>query len=198
MVGSVKSLGLFGLEGRLVNIECFLSNGLQSFEVVGLPDTAVRESRDRVRASIKSSGFRFPIGHVTINLAPADLRKSGTIYDLPIFLGILSAQGDIPPLKPGDAFVGELSLTGELRPVPGVLPMSMAAEQFGITRLFVPAANAPEATLAGGCEIYGVENVTQLVAALNGADTLSPEPVWVPKANLSDLPDFSDVKGQDN
>jgi len=198
MVGSVKSLGLFGLEGRLVSIECFLSNGLQAFEVVGLPDTAVRESRDRVRASIKSSGFRFPIGRVTVNLAPADLRKSGTIYDLPIFLGILAAQGDIPPLKPGDAFVGELSLSGELRPVPGVLPMAMAAEKFGIKRLFVPATNAPEATLAGSCEVYGVNNVTQLVAALNGADTMYPEPIWEPTTTLADLPDFSDVKGQDN
>jgi magnesium chelatase family protein len=198
MVSTVRSLGLFGLSGNEICAECYIATGLMAFEVVGLPDVAVREARDRVRASIKSCGFNFPLGRVIVNLAPADLKKSGTLYDLPIFLGILSAQGAIPPLSGEDAFIGELSLAGDLREVPGILPMALAAPKFGIKRLFVPAANAPEATLAGTCEVFGVKNVVELVAALNGGEPLLPQTPWVPERSKKELPDFSDVRGQDN
>ena len=199
MVSKVRSLGLFGLKGSEVFIECFSTYGLVAFDIVGLPDAAVKEARERVRASIKSCGFQFPSGRVTVNLAPADLRKSGTLYDLPIFLGILAATGSVPRLSEEDAFIGELSLSGELRSVPGVLPMALAAGKMGIKRLFVPKENAPEATLAGGCQVFGVSNVVELVGFLNGDDTaLTEEEVWEPQGSTGDLPDFCDVHGQNN
>ncbi len=198
MVSNVRSMGLFGLDGSEVKTECYVSSGFMAFEIVGLPDASVKEARDRVRASIKSCGFKFPLGRVVVNLAPADMKKSGTLYDLPIFLGILSSQRAIPPALPTDAFLGELSLSGELRPVPGVLPMAIAAERFGVKRLFVPKANAPEATLAGTCRVYGVDNVVQLVSFLGGCeDQLSEEPVWEPVPSGDKELDYSDVHGQE-
>ena len=125
MVTTIRSLGLTGVTGYEVTVECALSGGLPAFDVVGLPDAAVRESRERVRSAVKVCGAKFPVSRITVNLAPAALKKEGTVYDLPIFLGILAAQEDIPSL-PGDAaFLGELSLTGALRPVNGALPMAM-------------------------------------------------------------------------
>ena len=138
MVSHIRSLGLEGIRGYEVSVECAIAGGLPAFDIVGLPDAAVKESRNRVQAAVKSCNARNPQGKVTVNLAPADTRKVGTVYDLPILLGVLSASGAIPPLPQNAAFVGELSLSGELRPVPGVLPMAMAAEKFGIKRLFVP------------------------------------------------------------
>ena len=159
MVVTVRSLGLNGISGYEVSAECFLSGGLPAFDVVGLPDAAVREARERVRAAIKNCGAKFPVSRITVNLAPAGQKKAGTVYDLPIFVGILAAGGEVPKL-PGDAaFLGELSLTGALRGVPGVLPMAMAAKEAGIRQLFVPAENAAEATLAGGLTVYGVPDV---------------------------------------
>ena len=123
MVVTVRSLGLAGISGYEVSAECFLSGGLPAFDVVGLPDAAVREARERVRAAVKNCGAKFPVSRITVNLAPAGQKKEGTVYDLPIFVGILAAGGDLPAL-PGDAaFLGELSLTGALRGVAGVLPM---------------------------------------------------------------------------
>ena len=127
MVALIRSLGLQGVTGYEVSVECALSGGLPAFDVVGLPDAAVKESRERVRAAIKACGAKFPVSRITVNLAPAALRKEGTIYDLPILLGILAAQGVVEPPPPEAAFVGELSLTGALRPVTGILPMAMAA-----------------------------------------------------------------------
>ena len=144
MVVTVRSLGLNGISGYEVSAECFLSGGLPAFDVVGLPDAAVREARERVRAAVKNCGAKFPVSRITVNLAPAGQKKAGTVYDLPIFVGILAANGDLPPLPPDAAFIGELSLTGALRGVSGVLPMAMAAKQAGIRQLFVPAENAAE------------------------------------------------------
>ena len=127
MVVTVRSLGLQGVRGYGVAVECAVSGGLPAFDVVGLPDAAVKEARERVRSAIKSSGGAFPVSRITVNLAPAALKKAGTVYDLPILLGLLAAQGDIPSPPPQAAFLGELSLTGALRPVAGVLPMAMAA-----------------------------------------------------------------------
>ena len=148
MVVSIRSLGLTGIAGYEVGVECFLSGGLPAFDVVGLPDAAVRESRERVRAAVKNCGAKFPVSRITINLAPAGRKKEGTLYDLPIFLGLMTAAGELDTPPQDAAFLGELSLTGALRPVRGVLPMAMAAQRAGIKTLYVPAENAAEATLA--------------------------------------------------
>ena len=132
MVVTVRSLGLQGIAGYEVSVECALSGGLPAFDVVGLPDAAVKESRERVRAAVRACGCKFPVSRITVNLAPAALRKEGTVYDLPILLGLLAAQGDVDPPAPGAAFLGELSLTGALRPVTGTLPMAMAAARLGV------------------------------------------------------------------
>ena len=198
MVTTVRSLGLTGISGYEVTVECMLSGGLPAFDVVGLPDTAVKEARERVRAAVKNCGAQFPVSRITVNLAPARVRKEGTVYDLPILLGIMAAAGELRALPEDAAFLGELSLTGQVRPVTGVLPMAMFAARQGVKQLFVPAANAAEATLADGLTVYGVENVGQLVAHLKGADAIVPAPRWEPAATDRPLPDFSDVMGQEN
>lgn len=197
MFCKVRSLGLHGVTGYEVTAECDLSNGLPAFDVVGLPDAAVKEARDRVRSAVKNCGFRFPVSRITVNLAPADRRKAGTVYDLPMLVGILAAGGQLPPPDPRAAFVGELSLAGALRPVTGMLPMALAARRAGISALYVPADSAAEATLAGGLTVYPVESVGQLVAHLTGEAPISPAAAWVPPAHTADGPDFADVKGQD-
>ena len=199
MVVTVRSLGLSGLEGYPVFAECFLSGGLPAFDIVGLPDAAVREARERVRAAVKNHGAKFPVSRITVNLAPAGTKKAGTVYDLPILLGILAANGDLPPLPEDAAFLGELSLTGTLRGVTGVLPMALAAREAGIRTLYVPAENAAEATLAQGLTVYGPRDVTELLSHLRGETPLAPAPAWQPEAeDLSALPDFRDVMGQEN
>ena len=198
MVVSVRSLGLSGISGYAVNAECFLSGGLPAFDVVGLPDAAVREARERVRAAIKTCGAKFPVSRITVNLAPAGQKKAGTVYDLPIFVGILAADGEIPVPSPSAAFIGELSLTGAVRGIAGVLPMAMAAMAAGITELYVPWENAAEATLAGDLTVYGVENVSSLLAHLKGEDLLTPHPRWTPEAEPMEAPDLRDVMGQEN
>ena len=164
MICSVQTLGLSGIRGSAVTAECFISNGLPGFDIVGLPDAAVKEARERVRAASKSSGFTFPNSRITVNLAPASLKKAGTHYDLPILLSILCAAGTIRRPKSSSAFLGEVSLDGQLRAVSGVLPMALAAKRAGIRTLFVPAENAPEATLAQGPAIIPVHTVKELAA----------------------------------
>ena len=196
MVSKIRSLGLQGVLGYQVSTECDLSGGLPNFDIVGLPDTAVKEARDRVRAVIKNCGFTFPVSRITINLAPADRRKAGTVYDLPILVGILVASGQLPPPEEDAALVGELSLSGQLRPITGMLPMAMAAARAGIRRLYVPAGSAAEATLAKGPEVYPVQDVGQLARHLRGEERISPAPLWTPPATERNGPDFCQVKGQ--
>ena len=198
MVVTVRSLGLNGVSGYEVSAECFLSGGLPAFDVVGLPDAAVREARERVRAAVKNCGAKFPVSRITVNLAPAGQKKAGTLYDLPIFVGLLAANGDLPEPPADAAFVGELSLSGTLRSVAGVLPMALAAERAGVRQLFVPAGNAAEATLAGGLTVYGVEDVASLTAHLRGEKPLSPAPAWTPGEDEAGLLDLRDVMGQEN
>ena len=198
MVVSVRSLGLSGISGYEVTVECFLSGGLPAFDVVGLPDAAVRESRERVRAAVKTCGARFPVSRITVNLAPAGQRKEGTVYDLPILLGLLTASEELPPLPEDAAFLGELSLTGALRPVAGVLPMALCAARCGIRKLYVPARNAAEATLADGVTVYPVENVAQLLEHLRGETPIPPAERWQPTGETLPMPDFSEVMGQEN
>ena len=198
MVVTVRSLGLTGIRGYEVSVECFLSGGLPAFDVVGLPDAAVKESRERVRAAVKNCGAKFPVSRITVNLAPARVRKEGTLYDLPILLGILAAAEELKPLPEDAAFLGELSLTGALRPVTGVLPMALCAARLGVKTLYVPAQNAAEATLADGLTVYGVEDVSQLIAHLKGEMPMTPAARWQPEPAARPLPDFADVMGQEN
>ena len=198
MFSSIKSLGVSGIGGFLVSVEVYITNGLPHFEVVGLPDAAVKEARERVHAAVKNSGFRFPVSRLTVNLAPADKKKTGTVYDLPILVGILAASGDIRQPDADTAFIGELGLTGELRPIQGALPMALAAEREGIRRLFVPAENAAEAAFADGLEVYGVKTVAELVRHLRGEQTIAPTEAPAMEAQAADVLDFADVKGQEN
>ena len=197
MVFLVHSLGLHGITGYPVSVECDLSNGLPAFTVVGLPDAAVNEARERVRSAIKNCGFLFPMSRITVNLAPAHLKKIGTLYDLPILVGLLAAGGQLKLREEGCAFVGELSLSGQLRPCAGMLPMALAAREAGFRKLFVPKQNAAEATLAGGLEVYPVENVKQLARHFTGEAPISPAPAWDGSLTPELGPDFSQVKGQE-
>ncbi len=198
MVSRIRSLGLRGIGGLEVSVECFLSNGLPGFDIVGLPDAAVKESRERVRAALKNCGFEFPVRRITVNLAPADIRKEGSLYDLPILLGLLAASGSVPP-PPGDAaFVGELSLEGGLRPVTGILPMALDALRGGITELFVPAENAREASIAEGLTVYPATCVQDILAHLDCRHQLTPAPRYRPHSGGGASLDFADVKGQSN
>ena len=198
MICSVQTLGITGIQGSVVTAECFISNGLPGFDIVGLPDAAVKEARDRVRAAAKSSGLQFPVSHITVNLAPASMKKAGTHYDLPILLGILAASGAVRRPKAGSAFLGEVSLDGQIRRVSGVLPMAMTAKKAGITTLYVPAENAAEATLARGPAIIPVKNLKELVSGLNGETELAEEPLWMPDKEPAAQLDFKDVLGQEN
>ena len=198
MFSSIKSLGVSGIGGFLVSVEVYITNGLPHFEVVGLPDAAVKEARERVHAAVKNSGFRFPVSRLTVNLAPADKKKTGTVYDLPILVGILAASGDIRQPDADTAFIGELGLTGELRPIQGALPMALAAEREGIRRLFVPAENAAEAAFAEGLDVYGVKTVAELVRHLRGEQAIAPTEASAMEAQAADMLDFADVKGQEN
>ena len=198
MICSTRTLGINGIQGSLVRVECYISNGLPAFDIVGLPDTAVKEARDRVRAAAKTSGMRFPTGRITVNLAPASLRKTGTHYDLPILIGILSACEAVKRPPSTSAFLGELSLDGEIRPISGVLPMAIAAKKAGIDTLYVPAQNAAEATLSRGPAIIPVKTVSELISALNCETVLEEEPIWVPERNQVTGLDFKDVLGQEN
>lgn len=200
MVSKIHTLGLSGASGFVVTAESVLSGGMMGFEIIGLPDSAVRESRDRVRAAAKTIGANFPSSHITVNLAPAGMRKEGAIYDLPILLSVLSAAHQIKPVEEGTAFIGELSLTGELRPSRGVLSMALAAKAAGFRTLFVPRANAREASLAGEeLSVFGASSAEEVVLHINGEQPLAREPQWQPDdVSRVAVPDFSDVRGQKN
>lgn len=193
----IKTLGVYGIGGYGVTAECFVAGGVSgNFDIVGLPDAAVKEARERVRAAVKAMNFKFPPGRVTVNLAPADQKKGGTVYDLPIFLGVLAASGQIEPLPDDSAFFGELSLAGELRAVPGALSMAFAAKRSGADKLFVPADNALEASFADGVSVYPVKSAAELLAHLKGEKLIEPiaAPQYCPQTVRAD--DFGDVKGQ--
>ena len=198
MICSVRTLGINGIHGSAVSAECYISNGLPGFDIVGLPDAAVKEARERVRAAAKNSGFTFPVSRITVNLAPANTKKAGSHYDLPILIGILAAVGSVRRPKSTSAFIGEVSLDGTVRPVSGVLPMALAAKREGIQALFVPAENAAEATLARGPAIYGVRNVRELAQGLNGEIVLREQEPWLPVKHELEALDFKDVLGQEN
>ena len=197
MICSVHTMTINGIKGNHITVECYITNGLPAFDIVGLPDTAVKEARERVRAAAKTSGLRFPTGRITVNLAPANIKKTGTHFDLPILLGILSATGAVRRPRSKCAFIGELSLDGQIRPVNGVLPMAIAAKNAGFDTVYVPLENAAEATLARGPAIIPVRNVRQIVDSLNEGIPIEEEPIWVPDRSEQHILDFKDVVGQE-
>jgi magnesium chelatase family protein len=204
MLAKIQSCAVVGLEGALIEVEVDLSNGLAAFTIVGLPDAAVNESRERVRSAIKNSGCLFPFKRITVNLAPADLRKEGPSYDLPIAIGILLASGAINAEEQIEdyVFLGELSLDGSVRHTNGVLPMVALAREKGSKAVFVPAVDAMEAALVEGVKIYPVETLGQLVAHLHGDRQIEP---YVPDPRILDhneqiiyLYDLASVRGQEH
>ncbi len=198
MFASMNSMGLLGIDGFMVQVEADLSQGLPGFDVVGLPGAAVRESRDRVRAALKNGGFTYPVSRITINLAPANIRKEGSVYDLPLLLAILQATEQLRVPLQDSAFVGELSLAGDLRPIYGVLPMVIAARDHGIRKVYVPADNAAEGAVVDGIEVYPVKTVLGLMEHLTGVAPIAPltsaDYTCTPQENI---PDFSEVRGQE-
>ncbi len=201
MLSRIFSCAVVGLDGVIVEVEVDTARGLPHIVIVGLPDAAVQESRERVQAALRNSGFAMPRRRLTVNLAPASVRKVGTMYDLPIALGILAADGHLPPSALDDALVvGELSLEGTVRHVRGVLPIAAAAREHGFRRLFVPAADAAEAALIPGLEVYPVASLESLVAHLTGGPPIAPQPTLT----IRDLPpaqglvDFAEIKGQEH
>ena len=201
MLSKVFGAGFFGIEGYPVTVECNASNRLPLFNIVGLPDAAIKESKDRIKAAITNSGYFFPDAEITVNLAPADKKKEGSSYDLAILIAIMQCAGAIPESMDlnNKCFVGELSLSGELRGVKGALSMCIAAKESGKTELFISAENAAEASIVEGISVYPVSTVGELIAHLKGRITLTPavfdRSVFEVENTYTGL-DFADVKGQ--
>lgn len=198
MYAEINGIGLFGMNTFPVSVEVEVSKGLERLEIVGLADAAVKESRERICSAFRSSGIRFPTGKVVVNLAPADVKKSGSSHDLSIAVSVLAATGQFNPAEVVDAaFIGELSLSGELRPVNGVLPMAIKARELGLKRLFVPCENAFEASVTDGLEVYAIKSLKELHGYLTGGLCLEKKERYIPKEEEQQFqPDFADVMGQ--
>ncbi len=195
MFAKIHSMGLYGMEAFPVEVEVDVSKGLPGFDLVGLPDTAVKEAKDRVRAALKNSGFSFPINRITVNLAPADKRKEGPLYDLPLLVALLLSTGQIQADLDDAMFLGELSLSGETRPIRGVLPMAIEARKMGLRRLFLPVENAEEGAILEDLEVYPVASIPQLIQHLCGNASISPAHPGFSRPTAFPL-DFADVRGQ--
>lgn len=202
MFSKVNSFGLQGYKAARVFVECDLSVGLPRFELVGLPDSAVSESKERVRSAIKNCGLEFPISRITVNLAPAEFRKEGPIYDLPILIAVLLASKQLKANLDSTAFIGEIALNGEIRKINGALPMVIEAQKSGIEKFFVPYENSTESSLVPGIEIYPVKTLKELLAHFTGEEPILP----LPKLSFEEIKsqlsiadsslDFADVHGQ--
>lgn len=198
MFATIKSLGLFGLNAFPVDVEVDIQKGLPHFDIVGLPDAAVKESRERIRTALYSISVTLPPKHIVVNLAPADVKKSGTMHDLAILVGVLKSMGQLSCSMQGKFFIGEVSLSGEVRSVNGVLPMTILARSLGVEELYVPADNAAEAATIQDVRVFGVHNIGELIDHLEGDAPLSPaQPADFTEPDAPEnLLDFSDVKGQ--
>ncbi|MBQ9517476.1 MAG: YifB family Mg chelatase-like AAA ATPase [Eubacterium sp.] len=197
MFAKVKSEGIYGINTFNVTVEADISGGMPRFDLVGLPDAAVKESRERVRASIKNCGFNFPDSRITVNIAPADVKKEGSFYDLPIFAALLKASSQIKTNLDDYAFIGELSLDGEIRPVNGILPMVLQAKEDGVGAVFIPWGNADEGSVVSGIDVLPAKNVTQVIAHLSGDRLIEPAYKELDEGSVvSETLDFFDVKGQ--
>jgi len=202
MLAKVLSGALVGIDAYPVEVEVDIARGLPQFATVGLPEGAVKESKDRVKSAIKNSGYEFPSRRITINLAPADVRKDGAAFDLPIAVGLLIAGGSFRPERPGKfVFMGELSLDGRIKGVKGVLPVAVAARSWGVDGLILPEENAPEGAIVAGIPVYGVRDLGEVVDFLAGQTELEPCVVDVDEMFAKAAPyaeDFSEVRGQEH
>ena len=197
MFSSVNSMGLMGLRAYPVQAEVDLSQSMPAFEIVGLPGAAVKESRDRVRSAIRNCGMAFPLGKIIVNLSPDDVRKDGALYDLPIFMGILTAAGMLEADLSDSACLGELSLSGEVRRVNGVLPLVLQAKEMGLRNVFIPEGNAAEGAVVKGINVYPLAHVQQLLDHyFKGQPLETAKPVPTEPAAADSFLDFADVKGQ--
>ena len=197
MAVRIRSMGIYGMNAFDVDVETDIAKGIPAFEIVGLPDASIKESRDRVRSAIRNVGFEFPLRRIIVNLAPANIKKTGSVYDLPILIAILAASGAIGNDLEDSAFIGELSLSGELRSINGVLPMVIHAKQNGIRKVYLPEDNAVEGAVIDGIEIYPVNNVLQLVRHLRGQSPIRPADHIIPSPEHTAFTmDFAEVKGQ--
>lgn len=202
MISKVFSSAVYGLDAFLVEVEVDLAQGLPHFSIVGLPDAAVKESKDRVRAALKNTGFNFPVKKITVNLAPADLKKEGSSFDLPVAIGILASDG-VVPLNPVQnyLFVGEVSLDGRIKPVRGALSIAMLAREAKFKGLILPADNAQEAAVVKGLDVFGIHTIPEVVEFLTGNQKLSPvefDSELLFQNQLQCFEDFIDVKGQES
>ena len=202
MLAIIKTMSLNGLDGYLIEVQVDVSPGIPNWDIVGLPDTSVRESKERVRIAIRNSGFEFQSRKIVVNLAPASTKKEGSLFDLPIAIGILMNFGEIQTQSfDKTIFIGELSLDGSINKARGILPLCIEAKKLGITRIVLPKENTKEAAIVQGLEIIGVSTLDQLVDFLNGDISIRNT-----KSNLNEIwdseqiydIDFSDVKGQEN
>src|SRR5690349_10279668 len=200
MLARLRSAAVLGIEAYLVDVEVDLSNGLPSFATVGLPQGAVKEGRERVTAALVNAGFEFPLKRITVNLAPADVRKEGSGFDLPIALGVLAASEQLPAAAlDGQVFLGELGLQGDLRPIRGSLSMALAAKQAGASSLILPAANLAEASVVASLRVYGAESLRQVTSHLKGTSPLAAGECQTSLPRDEDClerADFADVRGQ--
>lgn len=197
MFSKVNSVGLFGLNAFPVTVEASISPGQPSFDIVGLPDAAIQESKARIRAVLGQLNLKLLGGRVTVNLAPAGVKKIGSMFDLPIAMALMDGGGIVHCQSDDTAFIGELSLDGRLSPINGALSMVITAAKNGINRVFLPAANAPEASVAENVKVYGAEHITQIIEFLKHGTGLSPEPPYIPEpSKLGHYEDFADVMGQ--
>ncbi len=202
MLSKINSISLHGLEGCLIEVQVDVSAGMPNWEIVGLPDISVKEAKERVRTAIKNSGYEFQSRKIVVNLAPADVRKEGTFYDLPIAIGILLDFGEIGKINEEKiAFVGELSLDGKINKINGILPICIEAKKLGIKKIIVPKENAKEGAIVKGIEVLGVSSLTETVDYLNGKVNIGTEEVdlnEIFKNKESKILDFAEVKGQEN
>lgn len=202
MISNLKTISLIGIKGNLVEVQTDISSGLPNFEIVGLPDASVKESKERIKSAIKNTGIEFPSRKIIINLAPASTRKEGTSYDLPIALGILLALKVIKKMDfERTIFIGELSLDGKINKINGILPMCIEASNLEIERVILSKENAKEASVINNLEVIGVENLKEIIDYLNGNKNIKSTKVNIAeilkKQNKDEL-DFSEVKGQEN
>lgn len=202
MLSIVQSMGLHGLDGFLIDVEVDVSAGMPSFDIVGLPDVSVKEAKERVRTAIKNSGMNFESRKIIVNLSPANTKKEGSMFDLPIAIGILKAMENIEKQDFKDfIFLGELSLDGKLNKITGVLPMCIEASKLGIKNVILPKENAREAAIVSNLNVYPAEDLIQVVKFLNNEIKIEKENIDVKelfKAKNNYLEDFSEVKGQEN
>ena len=200
MLSIIKSIVLYGLEGRLIQVQVDISNGMPALEIVGLPDTSVREAKERVRIAIKNSGIDFPNKRITVNLAPADTRKEGSMFDLAIAIGILLAMEVVQcPDIEKYMFIGELSLDGSIRRISGILPMCIEAQKLGIQNIFVPKENLIEASIVNNINVLPVSHILEVLNHLSNCEIIEPVKSNIEELSKNasnDMLDFADVKGQ--